>query len=230
VHSACAIVPALDAADTIGPVVAGLRTTLGVPVLVVDDGSRDGTAGVAARHGASVIVHERNLGKGQALRTGLRRAAHDGHTVALTVDADGQHPAASAAVVLSASDDPGALVLGVRDLSGDGAPRSNRFGNSVSNFFLSAFARRPLADTQCGLRRYPVAAALALGTRAHGFAFEAEIVLRAVAADVPIVETPVRVIYPHASQRRSHFRRVADPARIVATVVSTVLELRMQRS
>lgn len=229
-HSACAIVPALDAADTIGHVVMGLRTALGLPVLVVDDGSRDGTAGVAARHGASVIVHERNFGKGEALLTGLRRAASDGHAVALTVDADGQHPAASAAVVLSASDDPQALVLGVRDLPGDGAPRSNRFGNSVSNFFLSAFARRQLADTQCGLRRYPVAETLALGTRARGFAFEAEIVLRAVAAGVPIVETPIRVIYPHESERRTHFRRVADPARIVAAVVSTVLELRLQRS
>jgi glycosyltransferase involved in cell wall biosynthesis len=229
VHSACAIVPALDAAATVGEVVTGLRT-LGIPVLVVDDGSRDETARVAAQHGASVIIHERNLGKGEALRTGLRHAASDGHAVALSVDADGQHPAASAAAVLSATDDPRALVLGVRDLEGDGAPRSNRFGNSVSNFFLSAFARQRLADTQCGLRRYPVAETLALGARATGFAFEAEIVLRAVAAGVPLVETPVRVIYPRAERHRSHFRRVSDPARIVAAVVSTVLELRLHRS
>jgi glycosyltransferase involved in cell wall biosynthesis len=230
VHSACAIVPALDAADTIGQVVLGLRSALSIPVLVVDDGSRDDTARVAAHHGATVITHGRNLGKGEALRTGLRRAASHGHAVALTVDADGQHPPASAAAVLRACDDQRALVLGVRDLPGDGAPRSNRFGNGVSNFFLSAFARRRLADTQCGLRRYPVKETLALGARAHGFAFEAEVVLRALAAGVPVVETPVRVIYPRPSHHRSHFRRVADPARIVAAVVSTVLELRLQRS
>ena len=59
-----------------------------------------------------------------------------------------------------------------------------------------------------------------------GFAFEAEVVLRAIAAGLPLVEVPVRVVYPLGESRRTHFHNVRDPARIVGTVVRTVLELR----
>jgi len=226
--SACAIVPAFDAAATVGRVVDDVGAALGTPVIVVDDGSGDATAQAARERGARVVRHERNRGKGAALVTGLREAARLGASVAVTVDADGQHPGASARTVLQGSDDPRALVLGVRDLVRDGAPRSNRFGNGVSNFFLSAFAGRRLRDTQCGLRRYPVRETLGLGASASGYAFEAEVVLRALAAGLPVVERPVEVVYPPASERRSHFRNVRDPARIVTTVVRTVVELRLR--
>jgi glycosyltransferase involved in cell wall biosynthesis len=219
-------VPALDAAASVGAVVDDLRESLAVPVIVVDDGSTDGTADVAAVHGAVVLRHARNQGKGAAILSGLEEAKRRGFRTALTVDADGQHPAASARIVLAGSADPRAIVLGVRDLVRDGAPRSNRFGNGVSNFFLSAFGGRRLRDTQCGLRRYPVAETLALPTRARGYAFEAEVLLRAIAADLPIVELPVRVIYPAREERVTHFHRFRDPARIVAVVVRTALELR----
>ncbi len=206
-----------------------LRAALDVPVLVVDDGSSDATAAVARESGAELLRHERNRGKGAALRTGLRYAARSGFTQAVSVDADGQHPASSALAVLRGSDDPAALVLGVRQLARDGAPRSNQFGNDVSNFFLSRFAGRPLRDTQCGLRRYPVVETLDLGARARGYAFEAEVVLRAIAAGLPVVEVTVPVIYDPEMRRGSHFHVVRDPARIIGTVVRTTVELRLRR-
>ncbi len=225
--AACAIVPALDAAETLGAVLDGLRETPGVPVIVVDDGSTDDTGRVARQRGAEVVRHERNRGKGAALLTGLALAARRGFTQAVSVDADGQHPAPSAHAVLHGSDDPRALVLGVRNLERDGAPSSNRFGNDVSNFFLSHFAGIKLRDTQCGLRRYPVRETLEMGARARGYAFEAEIVLRALSRGLPVIEVPIDVVYPAPEQSRSHFRRVLDPTRIVFTVVRTVLELRI---
>ncbi len=225
---ACAILPALDADATVGRVIDDVRAALDVPVLVVDDGSSDATSRVAREHGAIVIRHERNRGKGAALRSGLREAHARGFDVAVTVDADGQHPAASARAVLDASDDPRALVLGIRNLVRDGAPRSNRFGNAVSNFFLSRFARRTMLDTQCGLRRYPVAETLALGVRADGYAFEGEVILRALAARLPLVEVPIGVLYTTAARQQTHFRRVADPMRIIGAVVFTVLDLRLK--
>jgi glycosyltransferase involved in cell wall biosynthesis len=224
---ACVIVPALDAAATVGSVIDDLRAALGIPVIVVDDGSVDATGEVARDHGAIVLRQERNRGKGAAICAGLREAKNRGFRLAVTVDADGQHPASSARTVLDGSDDPRALVLGVRDLLRDGAPASNRFGNGVSNYFLSLFARRPLQDTQCGLRRYPVVETLGLSARASGFAFEGEVVLRALAAGLPVVEIPVAVVYAPSTRQGSHFRRVLDPTRIVATVVRTVFELRL---
>ncbi len=225
---ACVLVPAFDAAETLGAVLSGLRETLGLPVLVVDDGSTDETSRVARVAGAEVTRHARNRGKGAALMTGLAEAERRGFTQAVTVDADGQHPAASAQRVLHGSDDPRALVLGVRNLDRDGAPASNRFGNQVSNFFLSTFAGRPLADTQCGLRRYPVRETLELRAHARGYALEAEVVLRALARGLPLVEVPIDVVYPAPEDSRSHFRNVIDPTRIVFAVVRTVLELRIR--
>jgi glycosyltransferase involved in cell wall biosynthesis len=224
----CAIVPAYEAASTVGDVVVGLRQVFparhGGDVFVVDDGSRDGTAERARAAGARVLVHPRNRGKGAALRTGLVAAHEAGFDVAVTVDADGQHPPEEAPRLVEATDDPDALVLGVRDLVAAGAPRANQFGNRASNFWLSLFTRRTLADTQCGYRRYPVAKTLAIAPRDPRFGFEAEIILRAVRAGVPIVEVPVRVLYPQGASRRTHFRNVRDPVRIVARVVATLLE------
>jgi glycosyltransferase involved in cell wall biosynthesis len=213
------IVPAYEAAATVGGVVASLRA-LALPILVVDDGSTDQTAAAAERAGAKVIRHETNRGKGAALLTGMRAARDLGATTALTVDADGQHPAESARAVLEAAPDPRALVLGVRDLRSAGAPRKNRFSNGISNFFLSRFTGTRLLDTQCGLRRYPISETLALGAGAPGYAFEAEVLLRAVRAGLPLVQAPIEVLYP--PERTTHFDSVRDPARIIVTVLRTL--------
>jgi glycosyltransferase involved in cell wall biosynthesis len=221
---ACIVIPAYDAARTVGEVIRALKPT--APIIVIDDGSRDATRDVARRAGAEVLSHDRNHGKGAALVTGLTHAQARGFDVALTVDADGQHPAESALRVLQGAEDRRALVLGIRDLVRGGAPRANQMSNGISNFFLSRFTGRPLADTQCGLRRYPVKETLALGSSAAGYAFEAEVLLRALAAGLPLVEVPIDVIYPQ--DRVTHFHKVKDPARIISTVLRTLFDLRVR--
>jgi hypothetical protein len=214
----CAIVPAYDAERMVGGVIADLGRVWPErdAIFVIDDGSSDRTAAVAREAGARVLVHENNRGKGAALRTGMAAAVSAGFTAAVTVDADGQHPAREARRLIEVDGDPRALLLGVRDLARDGAPRANQISNRISNFFLSAFSRRPLADTQCGLRRYPLPLAVELGGRDDGYAFEAEIILRAIAGGVRLVEVPVRVVYPPAGERVTHFDSVRDPARACA--------------
>lgn len=215
-----AVVPAYEAAKTIPEVVRGLRR-VGFDAWVCDDGSTDGTARVAAEAGARVLRHPRNRGKSAALRTLLHAARADAVDAVVTLDADGQHPPDEARRLDDAEPDRAALVLGVRDLSRDGAPAANKKGNAISNGFLSLFSGRLLADTNCGLRRYPVDATLALGAVGERFTFEAECVLRALRAGVRIVEVPVRVVYP--DDRTTHFDVVRDPTRIVARVVETLV-------
>lgn len=129
--------------------------------------------------------------------------------------------------MLFAASDPDALVLGLRELAQAGAPRKNQLSNQISNFFISRFAGRPLQDTQCGLRRYPIKTTLGLAPHGEGYDFEAEVLLRSVWAGVPIVEEPIRVLYP--DDRVTHFHVVRDPWRIVRTVVTALREKRFGR-
>lgn len=220
-----AVVPAFDAERTVGAVVSELVRAWPVPggVFVVDDGSSDATADAARRAGAVVRRHPQNRGKGAALRTGMEAARQAGFDAVVTVDADGQHPIAEALRLAHHPAPPEAMVLGIRDLAVAGAPRANQVSNRISNFFLSLFSGRGLADTQCGLRRYPLPTALELDARGDGYAFEAEIILRAIAARVPLVEEPIEVYYPPEEQRVTHFDSVKDPARIVMRVVQTLV-------
>ncbi len=223
----CAIIPAYRAAGTVADVVRETRAIWPVPdaVFVVDDGSSDETGELARAAGAIVLSHSRNRGKGAALRTGLAHALKNGFDVAVTLDADAQHPPAEAARLALFGNDPNVLVLGIRDLVRAGAPRPNQISNQISNFFLSVFTKKMLADTQCGLRRYPIATTLALGGRDDGYAFEAEIIMRAIAASVRIVEEPIDVIYPPVHERVTHFDSVRDPARIIRRVLITMADV-----
>ena len=226
---ACVLIPAYNAERTLGAVVDELRAAIPLcreprTLLVVNDGSTDNTARVAKERHCEVISIEKNSGKGAALKAGFVHAQSLGFEVVLTVDADGQHPAESARTVLFASDNANALVLGVRDLARVGAPKKNRFSNGVSNTFLSWFTGTRLQDTQCGLRRYPLERTLALGGVSDGYAFEAEILMRALAAKVPVEEYVVDVRYP--KDRTTHFDTVKDPIRMIVTVLRTLKDTR----
>ncbi|HEY3593752.1 MAG TPA: C45 family autoproteolytic acyltransferase/hydrolase, partial [Polyangiaceae bacterium] len=119
---------------------------------------------------------------------------------------------------------PEALVLGTRDLPRAGAPLGSRVGNSASNFFVSLFTTRRFHDTQCGLRRYPIAATLALRTRDQRFGYEAEVIFAAMHAKIPVVEVPVSVIYRRS--RTTHYRAVLDTVRIIYRIAVTVFPVR----
>lgn len=220
-----ALIPALDAAGSVGPVV---RAILGhVPeVVVVDDGSTDDTAAVAAAAGAEVIRHPVNRGKGAALLTGLRHLERSGATHALTLDADGQHLPEEAPVLLAASRaEPGALVIGSRQVDSDVAPLK-RFGNRFADAWVWIASGVRFEDTQSGFRVYPVSAVLGLGLTGERFELETEVVIRAVRASVPVRQVPVRVHYPPPDVRASHYDPFRDTVRIIEMVVGLILRLR----
>lgn len=221
------LIPAYQASRSLQQVIADLRQhDPDGALLVVDDGSSDGSGDIARAAGIDVVTHDTNCGKGVALRTGFAWLAERGFDAAVTVDADGQHRAEDAVLLAKHPAPRGAIVLGVRDLVRDGAPKPSRFSNRFSNWWVSRFSGLELSDTQCGLRRYPLQATLALDSDARGYGFECEMLVRAARRGIPIVETPVRVIYPPKAERVSHFHVVLDPARIVVRLVHTALTVR----
>jgi glycosyltransferase involved in cell wall biosynthesis len=137
------IVPALNEAATIGGVLAGVREH-GLAI-VVDDGSRDGTAAVARAAGAEVVSHALNRGYDAALNTGFARAAELGCAYAITIDADGQHDAGELRTMIAHLDDGYDLVLGVRD-------RFQRIAERL--FAFVGKIRWSVSDPLCGMKGY----------------------------------------------------------------------------
>ncbi len=209
-----ALIPAYDAAGTVGAVV--VETCRLVPlVLVVDDGSSDDTAAVARAAGAEVVSHTQNRGKGAATRTGLEHLARRGFHRAVTLDADGQHLPAEIPKLLAESDRyPDAFVLAVRDKHGHSIARLNRVANWIADRGISLVARHRFQDTQCGFRVYPIAATLALDVRGARMEYDAEILIVACRAGMCMREVVTQVYYPPIAERQSHYRRVQDTARI----------------
>lgn len=230
------VIPAFNAASLLGAVLEELKRARAaaqldfLPIVVVDDGSSDGTAKIALGAGATVLTHSENRGKGAALVTALTWAKAHAFKQIVTLDADGQHPPEEAVRVMQIDAGDDVLVLGVRDLVSAGAPRPNQLSNRFSNAALSLFAGKKLEDTQCGLRRYPVAATLDLGSSDCGYAFESDVVLRAARVGMPLLFVSTRVIYPPEDQRLTYFDSVRDPARIVKRVLWTTLTVPHHRA
>jgi glycosyltransferase involved in cell wall biosynthesis len=221
-----ALIPALDCEATIQAVVQETRRF--VPrVWVVDDGSSDRTADAAKAAGAEVLRQPSNRGKGAALRAGMQALLREGVTHVVTLDGDGQHLPEDIPQLLAASAaEPDALVMGARQHEPGSLTKIRAFGNRYANRWVRIACGREFEDTQSGFRVYPVAATLALGCRADRFAFETEVVIRAVRAGLPVRSVPVRVYNPPPDQRISHFHGVWDSIRIVFTVIGLLLRIR----
>jgi glycosyltransferase involved in cell wall biosynthesis len=219
------LIPALDCGATIAAVVAGARRH--VPdVLVVSDGSTDATVAEATAAGAQIVTHDRPRGKGAALLTGMRALAAQGVRRVLTMDGDGQHLAEEIPVLLEAARAaPAALVIGARQLEEFSVAPIKLFGNRFANRWVEIACGQTLADTQSGFRVYPLRETLALRPRARHFAFETEVLIRAVRGGMPVRSVAVRVYYPPVAERVSHFRGVVDTVRIIFVVLGLIFRV-----
>lgn len=143
------MLPAFEEAGAVGTVVHALREAAAWrEVLVVDDGSSDDTAAVAATAGATVLRHPYNKGNGAAVKTGIRHAAGE---YILIVDADGQHSAADALRLVSFLGEYD-LVVGTRAGSNQQASTARHAGNNLLNWLASYLTGRDIPDLTSGLR------------------------------------------------------------------------------
>ena len=150
-----AILPALNEVQTVREVVTEVRSALGCDVLVVDDGSHDGTGAAALAAGASVIRHPFNLGVGAAIGTGIAFARERGYSAVIQIDADGQHDAASAsALLVPVLDGSADLVVGSRFASGYKVSGARAFGMRYLSRVVSRRVGVEITDTTSGFRAF----------------------------------------------------------------------------
>ena len=218
-----AAIPAYDAAHSVGAVVG--RTLAIVPnVLVVDDGSRDGTAEAARAAGAEVHVVPTNRGKGAALRAAFEILFSRGFTGVVTLDADGQHLPEEIPRLLSAAPEAD-LVLGTRDHLFAEMGLVRRFSNRLSSRAISLAAGRAISDVQTGFRLYARGLIERTGFPEARFEAESAVVVRAVRLGLRVATIPVRL--GNADGRAtSHYRPIVDSVRIATAVIRARLRSR----
>jgi len=189
-----ALVPAYNAVGSIGAVVRGLRRF--VPrVLVVDDGSTDGTGRAAAAAGAEVLALPENGGKGAAVRAGLGRILGSDATHVAFVDGDGQHDPEDLPSLLDAARRGESFVIGSRMADPDATPAYRFRTNEIGSKILSRMTGLPIEDGQSGYRVLSADLLKKLDLNARGYIIETEILLKAARHVSHVRHVPVRVIY-----------------------------------
>ncbi len=205
-----AIIPAFNEADTIAMVIHGVAGSV-THVLVVDDGSTDGTSQIARQAGAEVLEHRQNRGKGQAIRSALAAVADTGFTHALILDADMQHLPNEAARLLDAAARTGAdVVLGERQFDRTGMPAARYHANRIGSRVLSWFVGSQLHDTQCGFRVFRLDALRHVALRAREYDIETEMLVKLSRRQARIATVPITAVY---NGQRSKLRPVRDTTR-----------------
>lgn len=191
-------------------------------VIVVDDGSTDYTSQIASQLGAKVIRHERNLGKGAALKSAFDFAFAMHPNVVVTIDADDQHdpdeiPRLVEPILTGKAD----VVNGSRVLGGQGIPRYRRLGNRALNTMTNLASKLQVTDSQSGYRAYSGEALQSLEITEFGFGVDSQLLIEASSHGMRVVEVPVGVKYDENS---STDNPVKHGLGVMVAVVRTVAE------
>lgn len=225
-----AVIPAFEPDSRLPQLISRLKTDFR-DFIVVDDGSRSATAvfnRLRGIDGVTVLVHDRNRGKGAALKTAfaevLRRFPDA--TGVITVDADGQHlPGDVIRIAESLSINPDRLTLGVRTF-GPGIPFRSKLGNLWTLGEFRLLTGHSVRDTQSGLRGIPRKLLPALleipGDR---YDYEIRMLVRAVRQSDGIVQIPITTVYERGNVT-SHFRPLADTLSTQRALIAEALTAR----
>ena len=207
-------IPAYQAVHSVGLVVNHALPII-PDVLVIDDGSDDGTAHAAAAAGAEVHSFPHNRGKGAALNAAFGILFSRGFTCVVTVDADGQHLPEEIPRLLEIDAD---LVLGTRDHLFAEMGTIRRISNRLSSSAISWAAGQPFSDVQTGFRLYTRTLIEQIGFPESGFEAESAVVVRAARRGLRVASTPVR-LGKADGRGTSHYRPIPDSLRIAAGVL-----------
>lgn len=210
------VIPAFNEAESIASVVGVLRAAAAWrEIIVVDDGSTDGTGESAAAAGATVVRHAYNIGNGAAVKSGIRRAS--GEWV-LIVDADGQHPPEDALRLVGRLGDYD-LVIGARSTETQ-ATQARRAGNGALNRLASYLTGRPIPDLTSGFRGARMSGLREfLHLLPNGFSTPTTTTLAFIKAGYTVAFEPI-----HARQRsgQSKIRLARDGAKFLMIIFKIV--------
>ncbi|RFS21133.1 DUF2062 domain-containing protein [Chitinophaga silvatica] len=223
-HGAAVLIPTYNNEGTLAAVIKDALSYTH-HVIVVNDGATDSTPEILDQFpGIQLVSYNPNRGKGIALRRGFTYARDKGYSYVITMDADGQHFADDLPNMLQQIvEKPDTLIIGARNLHQENMPGKNTFANKFSNFWFYVNTGLKAPDTQSGYRVYPLELIKKIPFVCTKYEFEVEVLVRSAWRGIKVDWTPVKVYYPPAEERVSHFKPFRDFSRI--SVLNTVLVL-----
>jgi glycosyltransferase involved in cell wall biosynthesis len=209
----CALIPAFNEAPYIANVVEGARQHVEM-VVVIDDGSGDGTAEVARAAGATCLQSPTNCGKASALRSGIDFARAQEFTHVITLDGDGQHLPEDIPVMLRVAEETGAdLVIGARFFDRARMPRARYYSNTIGSRVASALVGCEIRDSQSGFRLFRLDKLCGTKLRSRCYELEMEILIKMALSGCTIAHAPVHMVYDHG-EARSKMKPIRDTVSI----------------
>jgi glycosyltransferase involved in cell wall biosynthesis len=206
----CVIIPTYNEAKHLGLLLHDIKNYLS-DIIVINDGSSDSTAQVAASCGAVVITHLHNQGKGSSLIKGFAYALEAGFDSVLVMDGDGQHRPQDIPKFLAAAQDASrGLIVGNRMHDPRHMPKVRRLTNRIMSWYISRIAGCAIPDSQCGFRLIRKEALLRFNFLTTKFEIETEMFIEASRLGITVVSIPIQSVY---QDEKSHINPFIDTVR-----------------
>lgn len=216
----CILIPAYNESKRLKQLLPELKR-FNLDILVVDDGSQDDTSAVSEQTGAMVLRHERNSGKGQALRTGFNFILEKGYDAVITMDADLQHDTRHIPDFIREYQTKDAdIIVGDRMSETTSMPLLRYWTNKITSRIISSLTGCSMRDTQSGFRLIRKSVLMGIKLSTSKFDTESEVLIKAVAKGFKVISIPVRTIY--FEDHRSKIKPLIDTLRFISLVLKAV--------
>lgn len=215
----CVLIPAYNPDERLIELHNALKDVL--DVIIVDDGSVNKEI-FNALNSKDLITHPTNLGKGEALKTGINYIIKNRPNCKglVTADCDLQHSIADIIeIATQLHNEPDKLYLGSRNFNSENVPFRSKFGNVLMSKFIKFAHNIDVKDTQTGLRGIPIGFAKhILSLKSTDFSFETEMLLETKPCNITVMEIPISTIYTN-NNKHSHFNPIKDSCKIVKSTL-----------
>ena len=191
------MIPAYNASKTILTLANKIDKTIPKKdIIIIDDGSSDSTYQLAKESEVVVIQHQKNKGKGEALKTGFEYAIRNGYDALITIDADLQHdPVYIKDFIARAENDFCGIIVGTRNISLKMMPFLRWLTNNLTSIIISVLAGTKIRDSQSGYRLISTQVLKSIDLRTKKYDLESEILIKAGRKRFEIDEVSISTIY-----------------------------------
>lgn len=218
----CVLIPCYNEVSNIGKVVKSALQYVS-DVIVIDDGSTDGTGLAAERQGALLIKHDINKGKGESLKTGFEYIIKQNKWDAVIImDGDGQHdPHEIPNFIKVAETSDASIVVGdrMRGFAPKNMPLIRRLTNKFTSFLISKIIQQIVYDSQCGYRLIKIAVLMNIKLYTSRFDTESEMLIQASKKGFKIGSAPIKSIY---NDETSYINPVKDSIRFIKLMYGAI--------